>query len=703
MKIVKIGLLAFAVLALLLVIGLVAAVNFFEINRHHERISQMVYNHTGRELQLYGDLEWGLWPKLYLAGGPLSLGNAPNFGPEPFLHLESFHLAVVTSPLLRSKLLVSAAKFTGLRLNLARNQAGVTNWQDLTARMFPAPPPKAAPPFAVMALGGVQLQDVLISWQDEISGQTAEIRDLELQIEPLALGDPIQLNLNFIANSEHPKLQVITELSGTALYDLKAGQYSLKPLEIAAAFSGPTVPGGRADLTLRARLDLDTKQEQLQVNTDLIKAQLGVSDSKDQPEVNDFNAPPLSLTASANLDVKEIFTSPNFTLNLDLPSFNPRQLMALLKRPIPETADAKALSRLALNTKISGTPGKFTVKPIDLRLDDSHINGELTMRDLNLRDISYKIEIDQIDLDRYLPPTKEKRTITPDAAVVGAALLPLELLRSLRIAGEKRAAKLKISGLTLENLVLGVKAADGQINVTPLAATLYGGRMVGQVNLDARGQQPIIKSENRLSGIQVGPLLRDFTGKQEWLRGQANIDYRLHTTGATFATMKANINGEANFSVTNGTVAGVDIDRLLRQANALLQGGALPVAQRDDRTDFTSFSGSLQIKNGLISNHDLSLISPLLRISGKGSAHLVTEQVDYRLRAAVIADPQDRKSRDLARLQGIAIPIQISGNFASLSYRPDLSGIGLDLLKDKIRQRGGPSPQERRRIMELLP
>lgn len=950
MKILKIALLTLLALLLLLVVVLVAAVNLIDLNSQKERIARMVHEKTGRELQLIGDLDWGLWPRLRLAGGPLTLGNAPGFGPEPMLRLESFRFSVATWPLTRSEVLVDTVQVSGLQLNLARNAAGVGNWEDLTAAGAEPSPPRPAQksglPFAALALGGVNLDKVTISWQDEASGQEAEIHDLQLLIGALNFGEPIGLDLTFKARSNQPELTAGATINGTLAYDLKRGHYSLQPLTAVVDLAGPTVPGGEAELSLHTLLDLDSKGGRAQIEDfrlqglgALINAQMemenldapipdcrgelqvaiddlvrlldtfasplgpqlaGVGDRKvslhsefnaepaqgririprlearllgtvisghleaneinsaqpqvggafkaegpdlpallavaarlaganpeeipravsglrdrsllveaefgsegeditvprlrakglainldsdwrlrnplgEQPGVKGmwqidgdnlplllrvaavFSGPPqpspsggadadpaaelralatrvaaaghhrfnlgselefdqatgrskvdnlqlaaLGLKLAADLKTEQLKPLPIFELNLELDPFNPRSLLELLALPIPETSDRQALTRLALSAKISGNPEKFLIRPLELQLDGSHLEGEVQVNELARADIGFKLAIDRLDLDRYLPPEAESAPATPETAAVAASQLPVEMLRDLLVKGELKVADLKISGLKLQNFLLGINAAGGLIGVEPLQSALYGGSMTGKFDLDVRGAEPTLKTANRISGVQIGPLLRDLTGETEQIRGRAEVDYQLTTSGAEPEAMKGNLNGEATFGFHDGAVVGVNIGLLLRQVGALTQGRPPAAAPQELTTDFSELTGTARINNGLISNQDLSLQSPLLRLSGRGTAHLVSERVDYLLTTTVAATAEGQQGRGLEELRGITVPIRVSGTFSELSFRPEFSPADLEQLGRNLRELGRAIDRDGLRALEEI-
>lgn len=931
MKIGKIVLFALLALVGLVAIALIVAINLLDPNRQLAKISRLVAEKTGRELKVEGQLEWGIWPQLKLAGGPITLGNAAGFGPEPMLRLEDFDFSVATWPLLRREVIVERAKISGLRLNLARNQQGMTNWQDLTAAPAPTAPgqPESGPaqtkpaqpadseakglPFATLILGGVEIKDVEIDWQDEVSGRHSQVRELSLTTDPLRFGEPVPLKLAFKVKDNQPALEAAITLATTLVYDLKAEHYSARPLAVTVDLSGPTVPGGRAPLTFNAGLSLNGKTDEAKIEeihleglgaalsgelsfSDLDRPQptgqgriklevadlvrlltifesplarqlagvreravsldaefkavpgqgqfmlptlaanllganfngqmeasglnskqpqvkgglkgeipdlpallaiaarfcptakpqflnsalaglkergarleatfasegaevviprlhfsglgtrldsewrlrnleapkpaltgaidlkgddlallLKVADAfkgtnpaarpagpapfalngklaadlqKGEAQLSDFQLKALDLEAKIGLTAAKLNTTPEFALDLKVAPFNPRRLLALLALPVPTTRDPKALTRLALESKISGTATKFMIKPLTLQLDDSRLSGEVAINDPARPDLGFRLALDRIDLDRYLPPESKQAPPTPEAAAVGAALLPVEQLRRLRLDGELKAGSLKISGLRLENLVFGIKANDGRITARPLDAALYGGKMSGVAAIDATGPQPAITSDNRLNGVQIGPLLRDFTGQKEKVRGRADLNYQLATSGNQPPAFKANLNGEAKFNFADGAVVGVNIGRVLRQAGALLQGRTLAADQQEMTTDFSSLTGSAQIKNGLVSNRDLSLLSPLLRINGEGAANLVSEEVNYLLTTTVVATSKGQGGAELDALRGIAVPIRVSGTFSNLSYRPDLGAAGLEQAKEKVIREG---------------
>ncbi len=158
--------------------------------------------------------------------------------------------------------------------------------------------------------------------------------------------------------------------------------------------------------------------------------------------------------------------------------------------------------------------------------------------------------------------------------------------------------------------------------------------------------------------------------------GTATMNANLAMQGATGAEMRQTLSGNAAFSFTGGAVKGVNIARLLRDAQVKLKGGAATASGAEpNQTDFSELTGTVTLAHGVARNEDLSAKSPLLRVSGKGSADLVNEQMDYLVHATVVASLEGQGGKGLEQLKGLTVPIRISGPFANLSYRPDVQAI----------------------------
>jgi AsmA protein len=322
------------------------------------------------------------------------------------------------------------------------------------------------------------------------------------------------------------------------------------------------------------------------------------------------------------------------------------------------------------------------------------LSGQFGIKQFSKPALSFKLALDAIDADRYLPAASESDSApagTPGAASTAAANeLPLETLRDLNIAGSLDIGKLKISGTHSENIHININAKNGVVKLQPLSADLYQGSYKGDVKLDARGKSLKLGINESLNNIQAGPLLKDLNGDDK-ISGLVNANVKLSGQGKTVDQIKQTLSGNGKFSFTDGALKGINIAESIRKAKAVLKGEPIPASSDMVKTDFSSFNGSFTANKGRINNPDLLLMSPLLRVKGAGNADLNQEAIDYGLEVAIVGSAGGQQGKDLAELKGLTVPVKITGSFNEPKPTVDLA----TLLRDNATQKAKDKVQDK--------
>jgi AsmA protein len=334
--------------------------------------------------------------------------------------------------------------------------------------------------------------------------------------------------------------------------------------------------------------------------------------------------------------------------------------------------DKTAPITAVLNTRLTATADKLALAKLDLKLDDSRLTGSMEVQNFANPVLRFDLVLDKIDVDRYYVAEKPA---APDAntAPTTAAPQPLEqsfaTLRSLDAQGKFRIQELKAIGLHLQDAQIQFVAKNGLITVGPSQAKLYGGNYQGMSVLDVRGKTPQIKLDETLQQVQVGPLLKDMQLFKRY-SGTGNIDLKLTSQGLDVDQIKKNLNGTAGIALHDGKIDGVNLAKLIEQARALSDAahGKSVTAQAtaSDATVFKSLTANLHITNGVAQNDDLVLDGPNLRATGRGTADLVHETLDYRLKVTVAGSAEQR---------GTTLPVNISGSFTKPKYQVDFGEV----------------------------
>jgi len=129
---------------------------------------------------------------------------------------------------------------------------------------------------------------------------------------------------------------------------------------------------------------------------------------------------------------------------------------------------------------------------------------------------------------------------------------------------------------------------------------------------------------------------------------------------------------------------------LMRRAEAVLTGQPAPEEGGPNETDFTDLAATVTLKDGVASNSDLALRSPLLRVGGEGSADLLTERIDYLVRATIVGTLTGQGGKPLEKVKGLTVPIRVSGGFDDPKYALDAD----QLLKDNLKAKVGEKREE---------
>ncbi|MGH8520260.1 MAG: AsmA family protein [Gammaproteobacteria bacterium] len=476
-------------------------------------------------------------------------------------------------------------------------------------------------------------------------------------------------------------LSVDTEFSGTGT------KLTLAPFNVKAALAGETLPNKSAEVTLATRAEIDLDQQTAALN-DLALQGLG-----------------LDLRGAAQAE--NIQKDPKFAGTLKLKPFDARKLLTQLGQAVPETTDPKALTNVGFETALAGSKNSINLSNLALRLDDTRINGTMSAADFSQPAIGFKLDMDGIDADRYLPREKAEKAEgdsqkgdkpksrakkdrgARDAASGTDSGVSVGTLGGLNLKGVLTLGKLKIANATLTRLSVAVNAKNGDINLNPIEADLYQGKIAGSVGLDTRAVQPKLSMNESLTGVQIEPLLKDLSGEAK-IAGTANLKAQLNAAGASADAIKRTLSGKAAFQFLDGALIGVNLGQLMRKA----QAGFVGKVDENAKTDFSEMGGTLIFDQGVVRNQDLVLKSPFLRIAGQGQADLVSERIDYTLNTTLSAIAEGQDGTELTDIKGITIPIKVSGTFDDPSYAPDVAGLAkakaekaLEKNKEKITEK----------------
>jgi AsmA protein len=334
-------------------------------------------------------------------------------------------------------------------------------------------------------------------------------------------------------------------------------------------------------------------------------------------------------------------------------------------------------SNIRIDMKADGQ--KLAVDPFAAKVDDSQIRASLGVTRLENPVFSFNVDIDKLDADRYVTKTE------PAAKSTGDTPLDLSALKTLNASGEARLGWLKIANIKTSNVRANLKADAGQVTLSPFSADLYQGSMNGSLNVDARAT-PAIALRQDMHGIQIGPLLVDAINN-DMLEGKGTLSLDVKTQGATSGALKKGLNGNAAVNLADGAVKGIDIAGSIRDVKSklnVLKGQSSLGADQKKRTDFSEMKATFNIKNGVAHNDDLTMKAPLFRITGVGDIDIGNETLNYLAKPTVVATAKGQGGAEMEGLNGLTIPVKVTGTFSAPKYGMDFAAIGTALAQKNL-------------------
>jgi len=674
------------VLVALVAIAAVVLPMVVDPNDYKAEIATAVEKQTGRTLTIEGDISLSVFPWLGLDIGPTHFSNAAGFNEPSMARMEAVQVRVKLLPLLHKQLEVDKVRLSGLQLYLAKNKQGVTNWADLTAAAEggDAKDKSGATQAASgggldhFTIGGIEISDASVHWDDRSTDSRYEVNDLSLTTGAIVPGEAFDLDLRLRLSSAQPLVETGLSLTGELLIDADFNAFTVTAAKLQLDARGDSLPSGQLQATLTSDISADLAAQTLLLPNIVLDA--------------------LGLHVTASMSGADISSeAAKFNGTLAVAEFVPRKLLQALGDEPPETTDSNALRKADADLAWDASLQHFAATALTAHLDETTLNGELKVRSFDAPAISFKLSLDQIDLDRYLPPASSEKggagTGKDKAAGKSAGKsspasgdMPLEPLRALDLNGDVRIARLKAFNLNSRDVQIQIRAKDGVLEISPLAAQLYDGTVNAALKLDVRKDTPRFSVQESLSGVQAGPLLKDLTGDDKLL-GTADVKASLEGAGGNADKILNTLNGTTEFTFKDGAINGVNIAALIREAQARLEGQPAPKQDQPNRTDFALLRGSATVTNGLVKNDDLIMKSPLLRISGAGEASLPKETIDYTLTTKFVGSLEGQGGKGEKKLSGLSVPVRVGGTFSKPTYTPDLGAVAKDAAKAEVDKR----------------
>jgi AsmA protein len=632
-------LIGIGILVVLVIAAALIAPFLIPVDALRGQIEAQAQSATGRPLKIKGAFRFSLLPSLALEANDVSFGNAPGAKDANMATFKQLVIQLKLFPLLHGGIEVDRFVLVDPQINLEVDKNGVGNWVFAKTGGMPQKPGAGQPAAggggfsgaADIRLGEVKLDGGRISYRDDRTGVAYSLDKIAMTVKLPDMDSPFGLDGQFDWNGQTIKLAA----KGNALGKILANQGSPLALSIT---SQPVT------------LAFDGKLGKLQ---------------------------PATLDGAVKLSVPSL-----------------RKLADWAGSPMPP---GQGFGPLSIEGKLALAGKRISFSNAALSLDDMKGKGEVNVDTSGVRPlIQAKLALDHLNLNNYMskaqpaatapattapaagkapagPPGKTAASDWSDEPIDLAPLKTVDADLAFSVGGIE-VQKIKIGKSRLET-----KLKDGLLTANLAELNLYEGKGQGQVELNGRGAVPALKADFKLADVQAEPLLKD-AADTDRLSGKGSFDFQGAASGKSQRALVSALNGKGKFAFHDGAIKGLNLAAMVRNISTAFLDAK---AGETQKTDFSSLAGTYTITNGILSNKDLEMISPLLRVTGSGAVDMPKRTINYRVVPKVVASTTGQGGA--FGKAGVAVPVLVTGRWDDIHYAPDLASGAVEEVKGAVK------------------
>lgn len=253
----------FFILFILAFVVIFIAVKFVNLNEFKTQISQQIYNATGKQLQLNGDIHWSFFPWLSIHVNDAVVQNDPSFGPQNLASIKQADVAIKLLPLFDHKVEINTINLDGMDLNLITAQNGKHNWDTKNTATKSTPTTSTnnddskAKNNLDLNIGSISISNSNVHLINQATKQTININNINLNSQQISLLQSFPFKGSFTVQSAAPAIDADIKIQTQIALDLPHQIYQLNDLAITSNIRKPNA----IPVKLLTDLKIDNKQQ----------------------------------------------------------------------------------------------------------------------------------------------------------------------------------------------------------------------------------------------------------------------------------------------------------------------------------------------------------------------------------------------------------------------------------------------------------
>ncbi len=317
----------------------------------------------------------------------------------------------------------------------------------------------------------------------------------------------------------------------------------------------------------------------------------------------------------------------------------------------------------------------ITLSMLDVSLDYLTVQGN-AKADFTPKKpiINFVFNIGDVDLNRYLPKsadnskaaaaTQAAQQATPRQGEQSKAALDLNSI-PVNLNGSLAVRSVKYDRYRADNIVAAFSLTDGKAQLAPLALKTFGGMIDIKGTLESKNGKLPGSYHIDIKGLKMGEVVAAVQNNKKVpvLAGDLNAGMDITLAGITPEEIRESINGKMNYIFSKGVINGIGYDPKKININNLK---SLNLLGADKSTTIQDVKGIVEFVNGRMNFERINMVSGNMSASMLGGMEL--KDLGMHFQGDITVD-------------GVEVPLTITGNFTSPTVAIDYKGLIEGLMK----------------------
>lgn len=697
------------IIALLLAITIILIGFLINPNDYKDKLTRIASSQLHREITIEGNLEWSLFP-LGISINQLKIANDPKFNDKYILETEEATLSAKLLPLLYKKFDLKSIYIKNPTINLAKDANNYTNWQSMlqaesaknsgtnnVSTQENNSPVKKDSSLPDIFIDKINITEATVVWAQP--NEKIKIEHLNFTASNFSFGNDTPFNIqgSYKAKSKVAQMRLFNEFDITVTLKNAFENIKLKINKVTLELGGknyPKLPFLSIDGTVSADLKNNFfRLENFNANLNNIKMTGDISGSLDykNPSLNgelnitsgdfhdflhrlNFEASNNYRNISGNIKFKtkqKIITIDPINLLLDKDNINGAVTINAANLPYKITSNLNSnslnIDKLITKKIPAMKDGKYS--RLKRKAQQTEASDSATSQD---QQASNDIDDENDEMDTapdFSDATSSVENVDPN--LLPAALR--EALKLIELTSSSNIKKLTFNNIVFSNISHSTNIKNSIID-TNTKFNIYNSQARLNNKINASKDTLRINNEFNITNIDMQEVLSTQFDVNS-LSGTSSLSGNLTSAGNNPSEILNNLAGELKFQLDDGTINGINIDKflnlfntkisinpkdLLKSAESILsitESVLSTVTGSTSKTQIMLITATAQIKNGILNNQDLQVLTPMAAVTGAGAINLPNNAIAYKLFIGPKNNPDS-----------ISIPVTISGKLDNPSY-----------------------------------